>query len=455
VFSARTRPCLLHQIKRCSAPCADRISHGDYDRLVAQARAFLSGHSQTVRRELADRMEQLSQAMAYEDAAVFRDRVRALARVQARQDINSQDIEEADVVALHQAGGQACIQVFFFRSGCNFGNRAFFPAQTQDQPPEDVLAAFLAQFYEDKEPPREVLLSHELSPEDAPLLAEALAIKSGRKVVVSAPKRGDRRKLIDHAHDNAREALGRRMAESSAQHKLLDGLAQLFGLDRPPERIEIYDNSHIQGTNAVGAMVVAGIGGFLKNEYRTFNIRWDQTTPGDDYAMMREVLSRRFRRVQREDPDREHWPDLVLIDGGPGQLGVACQVFAELGIDDVAVVGISKGPDRNAGRERFYLPDRAPFSLPQNDPVLYFLQRLRDEAHRFAIGSHRVRRSKRISESPLDGIAGIGARRKKALLHQFGSARGVGEAGLVDLEAVPGISGTMAKKIYDHFHPGG
>jgi excinuclease ABC subunit C len=457
VFSTRSRPCLLHQIRRCSAPCTDRISSADYAQLVAEARAFLSGQSQSVQHDLVRRMEQSSQALAYEEAAYYRDRIRALSRVQAHQDINPQELGEADVIALHQAGGQACIQVFFFRSGCNFGNRAFFPAQTQDQAPEDILAAFLGQFYEDKDPPREVLLSAPLPPADVALLGEALSLKAGHKVTVGVPKRGDRRKVIEHAYDNAREALGRRMAQSSAQRRLIDQLAQLFALDRPPERIEIYDNSHIQGANAVGAMVVAGPDGFLKNEYRKFNIRAEGATPGDDYAMMREVLGRRFRRAQKEDPDRErgNWPDLVLIDGGPGQLKVACEVFAELGIADVALAAVAKGADRNAGRERFHVPDRPAFTLPPNDPLLYFLQRLRDEAHRFAIGSHRSRRSMRIGESPLDEIGGIGSHRKKSLLHHFGSARGVAEAGLTDLITVPGISRTMAKKIYDHFHPGG
>ena len=457
VFASRSRPCLLYQIKRCSAPCVERIGREAYDELVGQARAFLSGQSQSIQHDLAHRMELASEAMAYEEAAVYRDRIRALARVQAHQDINPLEVDEADVVALHQAGGQACLQVFFFRAGCNFGNRSFFPAQTQDQSAEDILAAFLGQFYEDKQPPREILLSHPLPPEDAALLAEAMSVKAGRKVTLSAPKRGDRRKMIEHAYDNAREALGRRMAESSAQRKLLDGLAEKFGLDHPPVRIEVYDNSHFQGSNAVGAMIVAGPEGFLKGEYRKFNIRSTELKPGDDYGMMREVLTRRFRRAQKEDPDRERgvWPDLVLIDGGPGQLKVASEVFAELGVEEVELVSIAKGPDRDAGRERFHRPGHATFSMPPNDPVLYFLQRLRDEAHRFAIGSHRTRRAKAIGASPLDEIAGIGARRKKALLHHFGSARGVSEAGLADLETVDGISRTMAKKIYDHFHPGG
>ncbi|HIJ63532.1 MAG TPA: excinuclease ABC subunit UvrC, partial [Rhodospirillaceae bacterium] len=455
IFDSRSRPCLLYQIKRCSAPCAERIDHGAYEQLVAQARAFLSGHSQDVQRSLAEAMERSAEALDYEEAAVYRDRIRAMARIQAHQDINPSEVEDADVVALHQAGGQACLQVFFFRAGCNFGNRAFFPAQTQDEPPEAILAAFLGQFYADKPVPREILLSHPLVAEDETLLSEALSQRSGHRVTLSAPKRGDRRRLVGHAYDNAREALGRRMAESSAQRQLLDGLAELFGLLNPPERIEVYDNSHIQGSNAVGAMIVAGAEGFSKNEYRKFNIRSTELTPGDDYGMLREVLERRFRRIQKEDPDRRSagWPDLVLIDGGPGQLQAALEVFAELGIDDVFLAAIAKGPDRNAGHERLHLADRPPFSLPPNDPVLYFLQRLRDEAHRFAIGSHRARRAKAQGTSPLDEVAGIGARRKKALLHHFGSARAVSEAGLADLEAVEGISRTMAKKLYEHFHP--
>jgi len=458
VFQSRSRPCLLYQIKRCSAPCVDRITSDDYSALVEQARAFLSGQSQAIQQELAQRMEEAAERLAYEEAALFRDRIRALSRIQAHQDINNpQDVDEADVVALHQAGGAACIQVFFFRAGCNFGNRSFFPTQTQDLPAEEVLAAFLGQFYDDKPPPREIMLSHPLDEADAALMTEALSQKAGHKVTISAPRRGDRRKLIEHAYDNAREALGRRMAESSAQRKLLEGLGELFGLDQAPERVEVYDNSHIQGSNAVGGMIVSGPDGFMKNEYRKFNIRSDEITPGDDYGMMREVLTRRFKRAQKEDPDRDKggWPDLVLIDGGRGQLNVALEVFAELGVEEVALVSISKGPDRNAGRERFHMERRDSFTLPTNDPVMYFLQRLRDEAHRFAIGSHRARRSKAIGASPLDELEGIGPKRKKALLHHFGSAKGVSEAGLADLGAVEGISSALAKKIYDHFHPAG
>jgi len=457
VFASRSRPCLLFQIKRCSAPCVDRIGAADYGALVDEARSFLSGRSQQVQKALVKQMEDAAEAMDYEEAAVFRDRIRALSSVQARQDINSTDIEDADVVALHQAGGHACIQVFFFRSGCNFGNRSFFPAHTQDESPEEILAAFLAQFYEDKVPPREVMLSHPLPPEDQPLLAEALAQRAGRKVALSVPQRGDKRKMVQHAYDNAREALGRRMAESSATRKLLDGLAELFGLDAPPERIEVYDNSHIQGAFAVGGMIVAGPEGFMKNAYRKFNIKGTEIAPGDDFAMMKEVLTRRFKRAKDEEAegDRSNWPDLVLIDGGPGQLKVVGELMEELGVTDVALVSIAKGQDRDAGRERFHQRDKPSFSLPPNDPVLYYLQRLRDEAHRFAIGTHRAKRSAAIGKSPLDDLPGVGPARKKALLHRFGSARGVAEAGLSDLAGVEGISQAMAKKIYDHFHPNG
>lgn len=455
VFSSRTRPCLLFQIKRCAAPCVERISRPEYMALVEQARAFLSGKSQDVQQEWRTRMVAASDAMDYELAAVYRDRIRAIAKIQAHQDINAADVAEADVVALHQAGGQTCIQVFFFRSGCNYGNRSYFPQHAESAEASEIMAAFLGQFYADKPPPKEIILSQD--PAELEITARALSEKAGHKVSLSVPKRGERKRLVEHAYDNAREALGRRMAESSAQGKLLQGVAELFGLDAPPARIEVYDNSHIQGTNAVGGMIVAGPEGFMKSAYRKFNIRSTELVPGDDYGMMREVLSRRFQRAQKEDPDRDHglWPDLVLIDGGQGQLSVALEVFADLGVEDVALVSIAKGPDRNAGRERFFMPDRAPFGLEPRDPVLYFLQRLRDEAHRFAIGTHRARRAKGMGQSSLDDVPGIGARRKKALLHHFGSAREVAGAGLADLEAVDGISTAMAKKIYDHFHPQG
>jgi excinuclease ABC subunit C len=455
VFASRTRPCLLFQIKRCSAPCVERISRPEYLALVEEARAFLSGHSKRIQQDLVAKMEAASEAMEYEQAALYRDRIRAIAQVQAHQDINPTEVAEADVVALHQAGGQSCIQVFFFRSGCNYGNRSYFPQHTENAEPGEVMAAFLGQFYADKQPPREILVSEE--PAECEIVAHALSEKAGHKITLSVPKRGDRKRLLEHAYDNARDALGRRMAESSAQSKLLQGVADLFGLDAPPARIEVYDNSHIQGTNAVGGMIVAGPEGMMKSAYRKFNIRSDDLTPGDDYGMMREVLTRRFKRAQKEDPERDRgqWPDLVLIDGGEGQLNATLEVFADLGVEDVPLVSIAKGPDRNAGRERFFMPGRAPFGLEPRDPVLYFLQRLRDEAHRFAIGTHRARRSKGLSQSTLDDVPGIGAARKKALLHHFGSAREVAGAGLADLEAVDGISKAMAKKIYDHFHPQG
>jgi excinuclease ABC subunit C len=457
VFATRSRPCLLHQIKRCSAPCVGRIESDDYDELVGQARAFLSGRSQDVQKRLVQQMEAASETLDFEQAAIFRDRIRALTAIQARQDINSSDIQDADVVALHQAGGQACLQVFFFRAGCNFGNRAFFPSHTQDQGTEEILAAFLAQFYEDKIPPSEILLSHPLSADDAPLIAGALTLRAGRKVHVLVPQRGDRRKMVLHAYDNAREALGRRLAESTAQAKLLQGVAELFGLERPPARIEVYDNSHIQGSYPVGAMIVAGPEGFVKNAYRKFNIKGAEIAPGDDFAMMREVLTRRFRRAKQEEQqgDRSNWPDLLLIDGGAGQFKVVADLIAEMGVIGVTLVSIAKGADRDAGRERFHLAERPTFALPPNDPVLYFLQRLRDEAHRFAIGTHRAKRSQAIGRSPLDEIDGIGVRRKKALLNHFGSARAVAESGLSDLSGVNGISQAIAKKIYDHFHPEG
>ncbi|CAA7621413.1 excinuclease UvrABC, endonuclease subunit [Candidatus Terasakiella magnetica] len=455
MFASRTRPCLLFQIKRCSAPCVERIDHADYAALVEEARAFLSGQSQRVQHDLVARMEAASEAMNYEEAALIRDRIRALSRIRAHQDVNAADVENADVVALYQSGGGVCIQVFFFRSGCNYGNRAYFPTHTQDAEAAEILAAFMGQFYADKMPPPEILLN--LEPAEAETVARVLSEKAGRKVTLSVPKRGERVGLVEHVATNAREALGRRLAESGAQAKLLDGVAEVFGLDGPPQRIEVYDNSHIQGSDAVGAMIVAGPEGLMKAAYRKFNIKSETLTPGDDFAMMREVLTRRFKRAQKEDPERERgqWPDLVLIDGGRGQLSAALAVLAELGVEDVTMIGIAKGPDRNAGRERFFLPEGAPISLEMRDPVLYFLQRLRDEAHRFAIGTHRARRSKGLSKSQLDDVPGIGARRKKALLYHFGSAREVAGAGLGDLEAVEGISHGMAKKIYDYFHPEG
>lgn len=455
VFSSRTRPCLQYQIKRCTAPCVGRVSPEEYGAQVDQARAFLSGRSRDIQDALAAAMMEASQALDFEAAARYRDRIRALTAIQAHQDINMEGVlEDADVIAAFTDGGSTCIQVFFFRGGRNYGNRAYFPSHDKAATLEEVLSAFVAQFYENKAPPPLVLLSHEV-PEHG-LLAEALAVRAERRVDLAVPQRGDKRRVVDHALTNAREAHGRRLAESSSQRKLLEGVAAVFGLDGPPERIEVYDNSHVQGAFSIGAMIVAGPEGFIKNAYRKFNIRSAEAA-GDDYAMMREVMERRFARAQKEDPDRTggSWPDLVLIDGGLGQLNVVRGVLEELGIDDVPLVSIAKGPDRDAGREHFVLPGRAPFRMEPKDPVLYFLQRLRDEAHRFAIGTHRARRTKAISQSPIDEIPGIGPARKKALLLHFGSAKAVARAGLADLEAVDGISRAVAKKIYDHFHPDG
>ncbi|HEY0832704.1 MAG TPA: excinuclease ABC subunit UvrC [Azospirillum sp.] len=455
VFNARTRPCLQYQIKRCTAPCVGRVTPQEYQAQVEQARAFLSGKSRDIQSELARAMTEAAEALNFETAAQIRDRIRALTAIQAHQDINIEGVvEDADVIAAYADGGSTCIQVFFFRGGRNYGNRAYFPSHDKAQEMEDVLSAFVAQFYENKTAPELVLLSHEVAEHE--LLTEALSLRAERKVELAVPKRGDKRRVVEHALTNAREAHGRRLAESASQLRLLDGVAEAFGLDAPPERIEVYDNSHVQGAFAIGGMIVAGPDGFMKNAYRKFNIRSEEAA-GDDYAMMREVLTRRFARALKEDPERGGgtWPDLVLIDGGQGQLSVARQVFAELGITDVALVAIAKGPERNAGREHFFMPDRAPFQMEPKDPVLYFLQRLRDEAHRFAIGTHRARRAKAITKSPVDGIPGIGPARKKALLHHFGSGKAVARAGLADLEAVEGINRTVAKKIYDHFHPDG
>ncbi|MEA2782828.1 MAG: excinuclease subunit, partial [Rhodospirillaceae bacterium] len=451
VFGGRTRPCLLYQIKRCSAPCVGRISAPDYERLVGQARDFLSGRASEVQERLAADMQAASAALDFEKAAALRDRLRSLAHVRAHQDINVGGIDDADVIAAHQAGGQTCVQVFFFRAGSNFGNRGYFPSHDRNLPLAQVLAAFIAQFYANKPPPP-LILVNELPAESA-LLAEALAVKAERKVEIARPQRGARRNLIDQALANAREALARRLAENSSQRHLLEGVQSALGLEQPPQRIEVYDNSHLQGRNPYGAMIVAGPEGFSKSAYRKFAIA-GEVAPGDDYAMMREMLSRRFARALKEDPDRERgqWPDLVLIDGGAGQLATAETVLADLGIDDVALCAIAKGPDRDAGRERFFRPGWAPFSLEPRDPVLYYLQRLRDEAHRFAIGTHRAKRSADIARSPLDEIPGIGGKRKRALLLHFGSARSVAAAGLADLESIPGISKNVAKKIYDHFH---
>ena len=455
IFSSRTRPCLLYQIKRCSAPCVGRVDKDGYGRLVGEARDFLRGRTKDVQEQLSARMTEMSEALDFEGAALLRDRIRGLTQVQGRQDINVAGMGDADVIAAHMAAGHASVQVFFFRGGQNWGNRAYFPSHTQEMGLAELLAAFLGQFYANRVAPPLVLVNE--PPADLPLLAEALSTRAGRKVEIAAPRRGDKLKLIEHALVNAREALARRLAEGAAQEKLLQGVAELFGLDATPQRIEVYDNSHIQGSHAVGAMIVAGPQGFVKPAYRKFTIRAADTTPGDDFAMMREVLSRRFARALKEDPDRSAgaWPDLVLIDGGQGQLSATLAVLADLGIDDLAVVGVAKGPDRNAGRERFFRDGMPPLSLDAKDPVLYYLQRLRDEAHRFAIGAHRQKRAKALTGSPLDEIPGIGARRKRALLHHFGSARQVASAGLSDLERVEGISKAVAKKVYDHFHAEG
>lgn len=454
VFATRQRPCLLHQIKRCSAPCVGRISPEDYDRLVQQAKTFLSGGQASVQKELAAEMEQAVEVLEFERAAVIRDRIRGLTFVQGSDVINPADLGDADVVAVWAIGGQTCVQVFFVRGGHNNGNRAFFPAHAKTEEAPEVLRAFIAQFYDDKPPPPQILVNHGLPQQD--LMEEALSIKAQRKVSILVPQRGQKKDVVAHAEVNAREALERKLAESAGQAKLLEGVAELFSLPGAPERIEVYDNSHIMGTNPYGVMIVSGPEGFQKSAYRKFGIR-GPITPGDDFAMMREVLTRRFSRALAEQGTGTSagiMPELVLIDGGAGQLSAAQAVLADLGVGDVRLVGIAKGPDRDAGREWFHTDGKAPFQLPPRDPVLYFLQRLRDEAHRFAITSHRAGRSKTLRTSELDQIEGIGAARKRALLNHFGSSRGVKMAGLRDLEEAPGISKELAQRIYAHFHPG-
>jgi excinuclease ABC subunit C len=500
-FESRTRPCLLHQIKRCSAPCTKEIDFSEYAALVREANAFLSGRSKAVKDDLAAAMEQASDALDFEHAAVYRDRLSALSAIQSQQGINPRTVEEADVFAVHQQGGFTCVEVFFFRTGQNWGNRAYFPKADKSLGASEVLSAFLAQFYDDKPPPRVILISHKI--EDQALLAEALCTKSGHKVEISAPQRGEKKDLMAHALANAREALGRKLAETSSQQRLLAQLAETFALPRPPRRIEVYDNSHIQGSNAVGAMIVAGPEGFRKKDYRKFNIRSTELTPGDDFAMMREVLERRFKRLmteaprempsplageggvarsaapgegsvdagnpesspdlaalglplpqgERDDEEDSPWPDLVLIDGGLGQLNAAREILEKLGAE-VPLVAIAKGPDRDAGRETFFLPGRDSFKLPPRDPVLYFVERLRDEAHRFAIGSHRTRRTKDMREAGLQEIAGIGPTRKRALLHHFGTLKAIERAAVSDLMQVEGISAETARRIYEFFHEG-
>jgi excinuclease ABC subunit C len=454
-YETRVRPCLLFQIKRCSAPCTGEISVEDYSHLVDEALGFLRGESDEVKRRLHGLMDEASLKQDYERAASFRDRLTALSHIQSRQGINPQTLKEADVFAAHQEAGQTCIQVFFFRSGNNWGIRAYFPRADKSLSVEEVLESFIAQFYDDKSPPKLILLSHDIS--GRRLLAEALSLRAGRKIDVGKPARGERRDLVEHALINAREALARRLADSSSQAAIFGRLAELVDLDETPERVEVYDNSHISGTNPVGAMIVAGPEGFIKSQYRKFNMRNEDLAPGDDYAMMREMLTRRFSKLAKGKGEVEGWtaPDLVLIDGGPGQLAEAHAVLDELGLDEIKVAAVAKGPDRNAGRERIHIKGKEPILLEPRDPVLYCIQRLRDEAHRFAIGAHRAKRKKAITASPLDEVPGIGPSRKRALLKHFGSAKAVSRAGIADLESVAGISAQMAKTIYDHFHERG
>ena len=454
VYETRTRPCMLHQIRRCAAPCTGLIAPDDYAHLVEEAEAFLRGKSRAVMARMAEQMQAASDEMEFELAARLRDRIRALASVAQETTVNPETVEEADVFALHAEGGQACMQVFFFRAGQNWGNRAYFPRIDRTDTDAEIMGAFIGQFYDDKPIPKLILVSHD--PFETELLSEAFSMKSGRKVEIARPRRGEKKGLVDEALTNAREALGRRMAEGSAQAKLLAGVAEAFQLEAPPERIEVYDNSHIMGTNAVGGMIVAGPEGFQKNQYRKFNIKGADLTPGDDFGMMKEVLRRRFSRLVKEEEAggdvSTPRPDLVLIDGGAGQIGVVLEVMADLGVDDIPVVGVAKGPDRDAGLERFFLPGRpAPFMLEPKSPVLYYLQRLRDEAHRFAIGTHRAKRSKEMVKNPLDEIEGVGPGRKKALLHAFGSARGVSRASVEDLAKVEGVSEALAKRVFDFF----
>jgi len=450
VFNSRTRPCLLYQIKRCSAPCTGEISREEYAALVADACRFLEGRSTRVQAELAERMAEASAAMEFERAAIHRDRIRAMTAIQGHQGINPEKTVEADVIALHRDGGQACVQVFFFRNHQNWGNRAYYPRVAVEDEGATILESFLGQFYAERVPPRMVLLSEPIA--DPGLVSRALGTIRGGRVAVAVPARGEKRALVEHALANAREALARKLAEKASQTRLLAGLAAAFGLEAPPRRIEVYDNSHIQGTDAVGAMIVAGPEGLEKGQYRKFTIR-DDAAKGDDFAMMREVLTRRFARLVREDPGRETgaWPDLVLIDGGAGQVSAAAAVLADLGIEDIALVGVAKGVDRDAGKEEFHRPGQRAFALPFRDPTLYFVQRLRDEAHRFAIGTHRAKRARAVGATPLDDIPGVGPGRKQKLLAHFGSAKAVSRAGLADLRAAPGISAALAETIHAFF----
>jgi excinuclease ABC subunit C len=454
IFSNRTRPCLQFQIKRCTAPCVGRIEPEPYARLVEQTREFLAGRSGAIQAQLQAEMAAAAERLDFEQAAAIRDRLKALAHIGSRQGINVSSVDDADVIALAQDGGQACVQVFFYRGGRNYGNRAYYPSHTQDAGPAELVEAFLGQFYSERPPPKLILLSHPAASQA--LLADALAVRAGRRVELVCPKRGERRQLIGQAETNARLALARKLAESSAQAKLLQRLAERLELPEPPSRVEVYDNSHIMGTDALGAFIVAGPEGLNKSAYRKFTIRSGDLTPGDDYGMMREVLGRRFGRLQREDPGREsgQWPDLVIIDGGPGQLSAALESLGASGVSGLPVLAIAKGPDRDAGRETLYLKGRPPLKLDPQDAVLYFLQRLRDEAHRFAIASHRNKRGKAVGRSALDRVPGVGGKRKKALLGHFGSVRAIETAGLLDLERVPGINRAVAKAVYDAFHDG-
>ncbi len=455
MFETRTRPCLQYQIKRCSGPCVGRISTRDYRTSVKDAQRFLSGKSTEIQESLASQMAQASEAMEFERAAALRDRIRAMTQVQTNQGINPRTVSEADVIALHIEGGQACVQVFFIRANQNWGNRDFYPRISADHSHAEVLEAFVGQFYSSKEAPRQLILSHDI--ENADLVSAALSEATGRKVELIYPQRGEKFELVSGALRNAKESLALRMSETATQAKLLRGIAEAFDLDDAPKRIEVFDNSHIQGAHAVGAMIVSGPDGFVKNQYRKFNIRGDDLTPGDDFGMMKEVMIRRFTRLIKEDPERTSgsWPDLLLIDGGAGQVSAVAEILETLGVEDVPMVGVAKGVDRDHGKEEFYIPGRSVFALQRNDPVLYFVQRMRDEAHRFAIGTHRAKRTKAISANPLDEIAGIGASRKRALLAHFGSAKAVAQANLADLKAVDGISAAMAEKIYDFFHEKG
>lgn len=455
MFDGRTRPCLQYQIKRCSGPCVGKISEDDYAKAVKDAERFLKGKSTLIQEELAKDMALASETMEFERAAALRDRIRALTQVQTTQGINPKTVSEADIISLHMEGGQACVQVFFIRANQNWGNRDFYPKVSADMSHDEVIEAFLGQFYTTKDPARQIILSHGIENND--LMQNMLSEKIGRKVEILVPQKGEKHDLVLAALRNAKESLARKMSESATQQKLLRGVAEAFDLPEPPVRIEVYDNSHIQGAHAVGAMIVSGPEGFLKNAYRKFNIKGDSLTPGDDFGMMKEVLSRRFKRLMKEDPERksESWPDLLLIDGGSGQVSAVAEILKDYGVEDIAMVGVAKGVDRDHGKEEFHVRGKRPFALQRNDPVLYFVQRLRDEAHRFAIGTHRAKRSKSIASSSLDEIDGVGAARKRALLAHFGSAKAVSRANLADLKAVEGVSAAMAEKIYDFFHEKG